>query len=123
MLRQFIFNGKRRKLIKLFVISQLFVLKIILRKISFLRSTNSFLGMSVCFNCNNCINSNPTKSELFNTASNQGRKTLLILILNIYFKYQKNIVTTVFAKIKDNVLSAPQPLPLKMFNMDCTNIV
>ena len=37
-----------------------------------------FVGMSSCFN------SNPSKlEELFNTATNQGRKPFLKLILNI----------------------------------------
>ena len=42
------------------------------------------------FNCANCFNSNPQKiDELFNEIINQGRKPLLVLILNIILNIEK----------------------------------
>lgn len=51
------------------------------------------------FNCVNCFNSNPQKiDELFNEIMNQGRKPLLVLILNIILNIEKQYSYYCFCK-------------------------
>lgn len=81
------------------------MLKIILKKTVFLKLSDFFLGMSACFNCNNCFNSNPAKlEELFKIAVNQGRKPFLIMILNIILNIEKTYSYYCFCKNKRQCL-------------------
>ena len=51
------------------------------------------------FNCVKCFNSNPQKiDQLFNETINQGRKPLLVLILNIIPNIGKQYVYYCFCK-------------------------